>query len=88
MDIWTPSARTVLQLLLSSTDHKFYVSEIQRHTGMSRTTLCPLLETMADNGLLVREEERPNQDSFNRPLRVYYTLKGNLAAIDAFQAKL
>lgn len=69
-----------MRLLLSSTAHKFYVSEIHDQTGISRTTLCPLLQAMADIELLIREEERPNMDTFARRPRVYYTI--NVAAID------
>lgn len=41
---------------------------------MSRSVLCPLLATMAETGWLDREKEKPSMESFNRPLRTYYSL--------------
>jgi DNA-binding MarR family transcriptional regulator len=78
MDIWDASVRRVLHFLQSSTARKYYVSEIQEGTGMSRTTLCPLLKKLSARGVLHCEKERQNQDSANRAKRVYYTLKPEL----------
>lgn len=74
MSIWRPSVRKVLDLMLSSTDHKFYLSEIQKQTRLSRSVLCPLMNAMTETGWVDREKERPNMESFNRPLRTYYSL--------------
>lgn len=74
MSIWRPSARQVLELFSASTAHKFYLTEIQQETQLSRTTLCPLLEGLAAVGALKQEIERPGMDTFGRALRKYYTL--------------
>ena len=73
MSVWGKSSRKVLDLFLSSTGEKFYVSQICERTDLGRSTLCPLLRKMADVGLLIREEESAF-DAPHRAPRVYYSL--------------
>ena len=74
MTIWHRAPTTVLKLLLSSTARKYYFNEIVDLTGLHRTHLGAVLDRMTEAGLLDREDERPNLESFARPLRVYYQL--------------
>lgn len=72
--IWHKGPRTVLELLLSSTADKFYVTEILRETGLAPATVISVLEKLKDAKLVIREDERPNFDSVARAPRVYYSL--------------
>ncbi len=74
MLIWHKSARTILDLLQSSTSHKFYISEIARRSGLARNTVCSILDQLETAEIVVREDERFNYDHPNRALRVYYSL--------------
>jgi DNA-binding transcriptional regulator GbsR (MarR family) len=74
MDIWDNSPHTILSLLLSSTAHKFYFSEIVEYTGLARATVSSILRRLQAANIVVREEERFKYDSLFRAERVYYTL--------------
>jgi DNA-binding MarR family transcriptional regulator len=74
MDIWSNSPHTILSLLLSSTAHKFYISEIAKHTGLARNTVCSILDHLEDAQFVLRDKERFNYEHPNRHLPVYYTL--------------
>jgi DNA-binding transcriptional ArsR family regulator len=74
MTIWNRAPRTVLKLLLASTAQKYYISEIAELTGLAAPHLRSVLERMTTAGIVDREDERPNLESFARPLRVYYRL--------------
>jgi predicted transcriptional regulator len=74
MDIWSNSPRTILSLLLSSTAHKFYFSEIVACTRLARATVSSNLQRLECAGIVVREEEHFKSESTFRGARVYYTL--------------
>jgi DNA-binding MarR family transcriptional regulator len=74
MDIWCNSPHIILSLLLSSTAHKFYFSEIVSCTRLARATVSSNLKQLECAGIVVREEERFKPESTFRGARVYYTL--------------
>jgi predicted transcriptional regulator len=74
MDICAKSPNKVLKLLLSSTAHKFYISEIADCTGLARNTVCSILKRLENAELVLREQEHFNFDLPPRAPRVYYTL--------------
>jgi DNA-binding transcriptional ArsR family regulator len=74
MDIWDKSPRRIVSLLLSSTAHKFYFSEIVERTGLARGTVSSVLQRLREAEIIVREEERFYYDPPFRCERVYYTL--------------
>jgi len=74
MNIWNKGPRTVLGLLLSSTAHKFYISELAACTGLARNTVCSILDRLESAELVVRKKERFEYDHPARAARVYYTL--------------
>jgi DNA-binding IclR family transcriptional regulator len=74
MLIWDKSPRTIVSLLLSSTAHKFYFSEIVECTGLARGTVSSILQRLQAADIVVREEERFKYDSPFRAPRVYYSL--------------
>jgi DNA-binding IclR family transcriptional regulator len=75
MDICSKGPRTIVKLLLSSTDHKFYISEISKRTGLARNTVCSILDRLENAELVLREQEQFNfnYDLPPRAPRVYYT---------------
>jgi DNA-binding IclR family transcriptional regulator len=74
MDICSKNPRIILKLLLSSTGHKFYISEIAERTGLARNTVCSILNLLENAELVLREEEQFNYDLPPRGARVYYSL--------------
>jgi DNA-binding MarR family transcriptional regulator len=67
-----------VSLLLSSTAHKFWFSEIVERTGLARGTVSSNLQRLSQAKVVIREEERFQFDSpFRRP-RVYYTVNRHL----------
>lgn len=74
MSIWARSARAVLTLFLTSTGRKYYITEVQRETGMSYGAVHRMLEMLAVNEILIREKERASFDSACRRPRIYYSL--------------
>jgi DNA-binding MarR family transcriptional regulator len=74
MFLWHRGPREVLSVLLSSTAHKFYISEIAECSGLARNTVCSILDRLETAEIVVREEERFNYDPPFRAPRVYYTL--------------
>ena len=81
MAIWHRAPRTILQLLLSSTAHKFYFTEIQNETNLSSRTVTVVLDRLLDAKVVIREQERPNFDSANRAPRVYYSIAPSAVAV-------
>ena len=74
MDIWSNSPHVILSLLLSSTAHKFYFSEIVNCTRLARATVSSNLQLLVGAGIVLREEERFKSESTFRGARVHYTL--------------
>jgi DNA-binding transcriptional ArsR family regulator len=74
MNIWSNSPHTILSLLLSSTAHKFYFSEIVDGTDLARATVSSSLRRLWKAKVVVREKERFNYDSEFRAPRVYYSV--------------
>jgi DNA-binding transcriptional ArsR family regulator len=74
MDIWSNSSHVILSLLLSSTTHKFWFSEIVDCTRLARATVSSNLQRLEGAGIVIREEERFKSESTFRGARVYYTL--------------
>jgi len=74
MEIYDKGPRAILSLLLSSTAHKFYISEIASRTNLARNTVCSILDRLEEAEIVVREEERFAYDPPFRAARVYYAL--------------
>lgn len=81
--IFDESPREILCLLLSSTAHKYYISEIVKQSELSWPTVSQTLKRLEAVGVVQREEERFQFDSPFREARVYYTLNPEL--IDYFR---
>jgi DNA-binding transcriptional ArsR family regulator len=79
MNIWSNSPHCILSLLLSSTAHKFYFSEIVERTGLARGTVSSNLQRLRQAELVLRQQECFKPESEFRGPYVYYTL--NPAAI-------
>jgi DNA-binding transcriptional ArsR family regulator len=74
MDIWGDSPHAILSLLLSSTAHKFYFSEILDGTGLAPGTVSSNLRRLRRADVVFRRKERFNFDHPNRAARVFYTV--------------
>src|SRR5262249_43771119 len=74
MHIWDRSSREILSLLISSTAHKYYFTEIQDATGLHPGTVTAILGRLTQTEVLIREEERHLSESEWRAPRVYYSL--------------
>jgi DNA-binding MarR family transcriptional regulator len=74
MNIWSNSPRTILDLLLSSTAHKFHFSEIVERTGLARGTVSSNLQRLRQAEFVLRQQERFKPESEFRGPHVYYTL--------------
>ena len=74
MFIWDKTPRAVLDLLLSSTAHKFCFSEIVERTGLARGTVSSNLQRLRQAEFVLREQERFKPESEFRGPYVYYTL--------------
>ena len=78
MLIWDKSPRAVLDVLLSSTAHKFYISEIVEQSELSWPTVSQTLLRLAKAGIVIREKERHVSESEFRAPRVYYSLSADV----------
>jgi DNA-binding transcriptional ArsR family regulator len=78
MHLWDNAPTSILNLLLGSTAHNFYFSEILDGTGLARATVSSNLRRLREAGVLLRQKERCNFDHPNRALRVYYTVNPSL----------
>jgi len=87
MFIWDKTPRAVLDLLLSSTAHKFCFSEILNGTGLSRATVSSNLQRLSQAKVVFREEERFKYDSPFRAPHVYYTVNPLLIDYLRLQAR-
>jgi hypothetical protein len=74
MYLWDKSPRVILDLLLSSTAHKFCFSEIVDGTDLARGTVSSNLQRLWEAKVLFREEECFKFDSPFRAPYVYYTV--------------
>jgi DNA-binding transcriptional ArsR family regulator len=74
MHLWDKSPAIILELLLSSTAHKFHFSEIVDGTTLARATVSSVLQKLQHAEVVIREEERFRFDSPFRAPRVYYTV--------------
>jgi DNA-binding transcriptional regulator GbsR (MarR family) len=74
MYVWDKGPRTIVSLLLSSTAHKFWFSEIVERTGLARGTVSSNLQQLQRADVVRREKERFNFDQPFRAARVYYTV--------------
>ena len=74
MNIWSNSPQSILSLLLSSTAHKFYFSEIVERTGLARGTVSSNLQRLRQAEFVLREQECFKPESEFRGPYVYYTL--------------
>jgi DNA-binding MarR family transcriptional regulator len=74
MNIWSNSPQSILSLLLSSTAHKFYFSEIVECTGLARGTVSSNLRRLRQAEFVFRQKERFKPESEFRARYVYYTL--------------
>jgi DNA-binding transcriptional ArsR family regulator len=74
MHLWDKSPRAILDLLLSSTAHKFCFSEIVDGTDLARGTVSSNLRRLWKAKVVFREEERFIGDSPPRAPYVYYTV--------------
>lgn len=83
MMLWDESPREVLEVLLSSTDRKFYISEIADISGLSWPTVSQTLKRLEGVHAVIREDERYVSESEFRAPRVYYSLSPTV--IDFFR---
>jgi hypothetical protein len=74
MHIWSDSPRIILSLLLSSTDHKFWFSEIVDGTTLARGTVSSVLQRLSQAQVVFRKRERIDYDHPPRAPHVYYIL--------------
>jgi DNA-binding MarR family transcriptional regulator len=74
MHLWDKTPSNILDLLLSSTGHQFYFSEILDRTGLARGTVSSNLQRLWEAGVVFRQKERVHFDHPNRGLRVFYTV--------------
>lgn len=83
MLIFDAQPKLILEILLSSTSHRFYFTELQNATALSPTTVTTVLRKLEYAGIVKREEERfPPETEFRAP-RVYYSL--TVEAIDTLR---
>ena len=78
MHIWDRSAREILSLLIGSTEHRYYFTEIQRETGMYPQVVTMILGRLTQTEVLIREEERNLSESEFRAPRVYYSINPDI----------
>jgi DNA-binding HxlR family transcriptional regulator len=71
--IYTGSVRDILSLMEQSTGHLYYVSELQDVTGLSKRTVINTLNTLAERGV-VRKEQEPLPWHSTRAARTYVEL--------------
>lgn len=74
MEIWDDSPRAILQLLLNSTDHKYYFTEIRDETGFNDQRVAMTLQRLTEAEILLREPEQHVGESDFRAPRVYYSI--------------
>ena len=74
MHLWDRSSREILSLLISSTNHRYYFTEIQIETELHPGTVTAVLGRLTQTGVLIREEERHLSESEFRAPRVFYSI--------------
>ncbi len=74
MFLWDKSSRIVLGVLITSTAHKYYFTEIEKQSELAPGTVASILCRLTDANVVIREEERFQYDSPFRAERVYYSI--------------
>ncbi len=74
MNIFDDGPRVILRLLLSSTDHKYYFTEILDETGFNRQRVSMTLQRLTEAEIVLREPEGYVGESDFRAPRVYYSI--------------
>jgi DNA-binding MarR family transcriptional regulator len=74
MHVWDKGPRTIVSLLLSSTAHKFWFSEIVERTALARGTVSSNLRRLSQAQVVFRKKECFAYDHPNRAARVFYTV--------------